>query len=128
MSHKSRGINAERDLVHKLQEKQFAAIRIAGSGNTKEPSTDILAGNGMRLLSIECKTVKGKYRYLSHEQITDFQSFSHKFGAESWIAVRFFRKPWIFLRPEDLHKTPSQYCISQDIADKYGLLLDDIVK
>jgi len=128
MSLKSKGIAAERDVVHKLQEFGFAAIRVAGSGSTKTPSTDILAGNGRRLLSIECKTTKTQYQYISHQQITDFLSFSRKFGAESWIAVKFARKKWKFLLVEDLIKTSKYFCITPALADLRGLVFEDLVE
>ncbi len=127
MSLKSKGIAAERDLVHLLQKKGFAAIRVAGSGSTQTPSTDILAGNGTRLFSIECKTVHGESRYVGREAIADFVSFSRQFGAEPWIAVRFFRQPWRFLLIEDIPLTEKNVAITRILAEAKGLLLDELV-
>ena len=127
MSLKSKGIAAERDLVHKLQEFGFAAIRVAGSGSTQTPSTDILAGNGSRILSIECKTVKGDSRYVSIEAINDVVVFSRQFGAEPWIAVRFHRSPWRFLLVEDIPRTEKNVALSRELTETKGLLLEELL-
>ena len=128
MSLKSKGIAAERALVHLLQDKGFAAIRVAGSGNTKAPSADIMAGNGGRVMAIEAKTIKGASRYIDKVQILDFQEFSAQFGAECWIAVKFSRQPWRFLLVEDLIETPNNFGVSRVISEKKGLLLDEILQ
>jgi holliday junction resolvase Hjr len=127
MSLKSKGISAERELVHILQEKGFSAIRVAGSGNTKAPSTDILAGNGKRTLSIECKTLRTGYRYIPASEINEFLEFSYKFGAEAWIGARFMRKPWVFIRVDDLVKTEKNYGITPQIAEKFGIPLESFL-
>ena len=127
MSLKSIGIAAERDLVHKLQEMGFAAIRVAGSGSTQTPSTDILAGNGSRILSIECKTTRNAARYVEKIAISDFVAFSRQFGAEPWIAVRFTRSPWRFLLVEDLPVTERSVAITKEFAETRGLLLSEVL-
>ena len=43
MSTKSKGTNAERELIHAFWGKGYAAIRSAGSGSMKYPSPDIIA-------------------------------------------------------------------------------------
>ena len=59
MSRKSKGINAERDLIHKFWNVEgWSAVRVAGSGSMKYPSADVLATNKLRRLAIECKTSK----------------------------------------------------------------------
>ncbi|MFT4313381.1 MAG: Holliday junction resolvase Hjc [Candidatus Woesearchaeota archaeon] len=128
MSLKSKGIAAERELVHLLQKYGFAAIRVAGSGSTVTPSTDVIAGNSGRIFSFECKTIKGESRYISKKQIEDFLSFSGQFGAECWIAVRFSRKPWKFLLVEDLVETPNNYGITKKIAEIRGITLEELLQ
>ena len=60
MSRKSKGINAERELIHIFwKTKSWAACRVAGSGAIKYPAPDVLAGNGNILLAIECKACQG---------------------------------------------------------------------
>ena len=45
MSLKSKGINAERELIHKFWGVGWGAVRVAGSGSMRYPSSDILAAN-----------------------------------------------------------------------------------
>ena len=52
-----KGSAEERDLVHKLWERDFAAMRAPASGGaTKKPLPDVVAGNGKLYLAIEVKT------------------------------------------------------------------------
>ena len=48
-----KGSAEERDLVHKLWERDFAAMRAPASGGaTKKPLPDVIAGNGNIYLAI----------------------------------------------------------------------------
>ena len=58
MSTKSKGINAERQLIHMFWSVKWTACRIAGSGSSKYPSPDIIAANRARKLAIEAKITK----------------------------------------------------------------------
>ena len=49
-----KGSAEERDLVHKLRERNFAAMRAPASGGaTKNPLPDVIAGNGKIYLVIK---------------------------------------------------------------------------
>ncbi|MFT7615205.1 MAG: Holliday junction resolvase [Candidatus Woesearchaeota archaeon] len=126
MSLKSKGLALERELVHLLQDHGFSAVRVAASGATQTPSTDILAGNTRSVYSFECKSVKGNSRYISKSQIADFLVFSRKFGAQPFIAVRFSRKPWKFMLCEDLHETPGNFGFNRDLVERKGIDLADL--
>jgi Holliday junction resolvase len=128
MSRKSKGINAERDLIHRFWAVNWAAIRVAGSGSMAYPSPDILAGNNIRKLAIECKTSKEKTKYLEKEEIADLKKFASIFGAEPWIAVRFDREEWYFLALDDIKETESNYAISLENAKSRGLLFEELIK
>ena len=129
MSRKSKGMNAERDLIHRFwATKTWSAVRIAGSGSMKYPSADVLATNKLRKLAIECKTSKEKGKYIPKEDVEQLKVFSSFFGAESWIAVKFNRMEWLFLSLGDLEDTGSNYLVSKDIAEKKGLLFEELVK
>ena len=70
MSKKGKGINAERELIHAFwKEKNWTAIRVAGSGCSKYPAPDIVAGNLLRKLAIECKSSKTNIIYIPKEEI-----------------------------------------------------------
>ncbi len=128
MSRKSKGINAERELVHLFWEANgWSAIRVAGSGSSPFPCPDVLAGNRIRKLAIECKTVNAKSKYLTEKEINQLNKFSGVFGAEPWIGVK-FKSDWFFLSIDDLKKTEKGYAISKDLARKKGLLLDELIE
>ncbi len=129
MSRKSKGINAERDLIHKFwATTKWSAVRIAGSGSMKYPSSDILATNKIRRLAIECKTSGNKNKYLTKDEVNQLKEFSNLFAAEPWIGVKFDRHDWLFLSLDDLKDTGNNYLISKDIAIKKGLLLEELIE
>ena len=128
MSRKSKGINAERDLIHKFWSNKWCAVRIAGSGSMKYPSADVLAANKIRILAIECKTCREKSRYLTKDEVRQLKKFSDLFGAEAWIAVKFDRHDWLFLSLDDLKDSGNNFLVSLDIAENKGLLLDELIK
>ncbi|MBW2963675.1 Holliday junction resolvase [Candidatus Woesearchaeota archaeon] len=127
MSRKSKGINAERELVHLFQSNGWSAVRIAGSGSSKYPSPDVLASNALRRLAIECKTLKEGKKYFSEEDIGQLKEFATKFGTESWIGIKFGGMPWYFLSLEDLEKTGKNMAISVDLAQKKGLKFENLI-
>jgi holliday junction resolvase Hjr len=89
MSLKSKGINAERDLVHRFWEIGWACVRVAGSGSSKYPSPDLLAGNNIRKFVIETKTTSGNFSIFLRKQFSELIDFAGRFGAESWVAIKF---------------------------------------
>lgn len=125
---KHKGTNAERELIHMFWSKSWAAVRVAGSGSSHYPSPDVLAGNNLRKLAIECKAVGASSRYISIEQIEDLMKFSQMFGAEPWVGFRFDRENWLFLGLEDLEKTPSSYAANLETAKRKGLLFEELIK
>jgi len=128
MSLKSKGINAERDLIHKFWATSgWSAVRIAGSGSMKYPSADVLATNKLRKLAIECKTSNNKSRYLPKEAIEQLKTFADIFGAEPWIAIRFKGHDWYFMSLEDIIESGKSFVIDVNTAKSKGLLFEEIV-
>ncbi len=128
MSTKSKGINAERELIHMFWSKSFAATRAAGSGSSKYPSCDLIVGNKDKKLAIECKVTKEKRKYLDPEDIEQLKSFSALFGALPIVAVKFKATPWYFLFLEDLGKKEKSYYVDIDIAKNRGLLFEELIE
>ena len=126
MSQKSKGINAERELIKLLWEKGYAACRVAGSGSSRFPSPDIIAGNVIRKLAIECKTTNDEIRYIPKESIEQLKTYASTFGAEPWIAVRFAKNNWLFVSLDDLQNTGSHFSITLENAKKKGFLLEEL--
>jgi holliday junction resolvase Hjr len=128
MSRKSKGINAERDLIHKFWGSGWAAIRVAGSGSMGYPSPDILAGNNLRKLAIESKASTEPVRYIEKQQISQLKEFAALFGAETWIAVKFNKMEWYFLTLEDIRDTGNNYVVTEEITRNKGLLFEELIK
>lgn len=128
MNRKAKGTNGERELVKLFNESGWGCIRIAGSGSSRYPSPDILAGNAIRRLAIECKVTKDQKKYLLAEEIEQLSTFSQKFGAESWIAVRFPGERWYFLMLEDLEKTENHFAVSLEMAKLKGLTAEELIQ
>src|SRR3989338_2511232 len=128
MSRKSKGISAERELIHLFWQNGWAAIRVAGSGAIKYPVPDLLAANNLRRIAVECKSTKSRQQYLDQKQIQDLQEFATKFGAEAWLGVRYNRIGWRFFSIEDLKKTEKGFSANLSLADLKGLTLGELVE
>ena len=126
---KTKGSNAERELLHMFWSKNWATIRSAGSGSMKYPGPDLLVGNLFRRMAIECKATKASRQYVSQEQIQNLQHFSKVFGAEPYVGVRFDKDTWYFLSLDDIERTDGEnYVISTDLAKKKGLLFEELIQ
>lgn len=128
MSRKSKGTNAERELIHMFWENGWAAMRAAGSGSSRHPSPDILAGNVLRKLAIECKTRKEDTIYIPKEDITQLEEFAAIFGAEPWLGIRFSKNEWFFISLDDARQTMNNYTISAKLARQKGLLFEELIE
>jgi len=125
---KTKGANAERELLHMLSANGFAVVRVAGSGMISETSADLIAGNSFKKFVIECKTCKSHKRYLEKQQISDLKEFAKKFGFPPLIAVKFNRQGWWFIEPGDLEDTGKNLAISLEDIKIKGQSFDDMIK
>ena len=123
-----KGYAEERDLVQKLYERKFAALRVpASGGSTKRPLPDVVAGNGKIYLAIEVKTTTKDKIYIDKLQINELCEFSQMFGATPYIGVRFKYTKWLFLKPENTPTTKSgNYKVEKEYAIAKGLEIDEI--
>ena len=127
MSLKSKGSNAERELLHMFWAKNWACIRSAGSGSMKYPGPDLLVGNLAKRMAIECKTTKGGKIYLNEHDVGQLKDFSRIFDSRPWFAVKFAKKEWRFLGLEDLKKTKTGYVIDSAQIDMYGISFEELI-
>ena len=128
MSRKSKGINAERELIRLFWEtKTWLACRVAGSGSSRYPAPDIIAGNAQRKIAIECKTSRDEMKYIPRDDIFQLKEFASTFGAEPWVAVRFDRTLWYFLRPEQLEDTGTCRLVSKKLAEGQGMTFGQFI-
>jgi len=126
---KAKGSKAERELIHKFWSTgKWAASRVAGSGSSRYASPDIIAGNKLRKLAIECKSTKKEYQYIEKEQVEQLKTFASVFGCETWIGVRFNTMDWYFLMLEDLQDSGKTYVITPETAKNKGLLFEEMIK
>ena len=123
-----KGSAEERDLVHKLWDKNFADMRAPASGGaTKRPLPDVLAGNGKIYLAIEVKTTSKEKIYIDSPQIDGLCEFCDLFGAEPYLGVKFKFTKWLFLPPDKIDRTRSNnYRVDKEVALEKGLELDEI--
>ena len=128
MNTKAKGTKGERELIKFFNEIGWCAIRSAGSGSSKYPSPDILAGNAIRRVAVECKVTKDSKKYFTNEEIDQLKFFSQKFGAESWVGVKFPNDPWYFLMLEDLKDTGKNWLVSLELAKRCGLLKEELTE
>jgi Holliday junction resolvase len=126
MNRKAKGIAGERELIHLFWGAGWAAFRCAGSGAIKYPVPDIIAGNNLRKIAIEVKTIAADHKYFSEAEIADLLTFCQKFGCEAWLAIKFGRMGWFFVSPEDLEKTEKNYVISKAICERRGLRFEEL--
>ncbi len=127
MSRKSKGLNAERDLLRSFWANGWAAVRVAGSGSSHYPSPDLLVGKEGRRLAIECKITKDTKKYLSLEEIEQLKYFCALFGAEMWVAIKFPGIQWHLILPEDMHHTPKNVSINLEEIQKKGISFDEFL-
>ncbi len=126
INHKAKGTRGERELVKFFNESGWACLRSPGSGSSTYPSPDILAGNAVRRVAIECKMTKENKKYFDKGEIAQLLEFSQKFGAESWVGIKFGREPWYFLLLEDLENTGNCWAVSVEQAKRKGLLVEEL--
>lgn len=113
MSNKSKGSNAERELVRIFTEFGWRALRVAGSGVNDDSPCDMIVGKmGRQGYSIEAKSSKSAIIYITREQINDFLLFSHMINLQPVIAVRFNRQGWLFITPNQLRDSGKSWAIS----------------
>jgi Holliday junction resolvase len=121
MSNKSKGSNAERELVSLFTENSWRAVRVAGSGVNDDSPCDMIVGKlGYKGFTIEAKSSRSNYIYIKKSQIEDFILFSSTIGLTPVIAVRFTYEGWIFINPEQLEDTGKNWVISRKKAKLEG--------
>jgi len=127
MATKHKGTAAERSLQRMFWEAGWACVRVAGSGSGSFPNPDLLAGNILRKLAVECKSTSGDSVYIPKEDIEALKSFAGIFGAEAWIAVKFDNKGWHFMNLEDLKETESSFAIRWKDMELKGLSFRELI-
>ncbi len=117
-----KGIRSERSLLDFLWRSGIAALRVAGSGSTGHPSSDIIAGYRGRIVIIEVKSTRKEVIYLDNTRVTSLRILADKIGGDAWIAVRFLpRRKFFFIRLEDLEPARRGWKISSALVNRKGV-------
>ena len=120
---KKRGYDAERELVKKLREAGFNALRIPVSAPSREPLPDVFAVNGDAILAFEVKS-QDRYAYYKRNQVAKLHEFLkiHRYYPRrlAVLAAKFKYKGWAFL----VAKKPDDYSIK--VGE--GMTFRDLVK
>ena len=124
---KRKGTRAERELFHMFWDSKWGSVRSAGSGSTTLPSPDLIAGNGERVIAIECKSLKKERKYFDVEEVEQLRQFSDGFGAEPWVGVRFDNIGWFFFELDKIDKTKTGFVVSLDLAKKKGMSFEEMI-
>ena len=127
MNAKSKGSNAERELIHMFWGNKWAALRVAGSGSMSYPCPDIIASNATSTLAIECKSSGELSRNLPKAQVEDLIVFAKMFGAEPWIGARFNDMKWAFFSIDDLKKSEKGFSVSVKMVKEKGLTFEQLL-
>lgn len=126
---KRKGSDAERELVDMFWSiPGWTAHRIAGSGSSKYPSPDIIAGSVERKIVIEAKKSKSTTKYFTKEEIESLRLFSSIFGAEPYVAIKFEKENWLFQSIEDLEETNKSFKATKERLKSIGLLFEEMIK
>lgn len=121
MSNKSKGSNAERELVSIFTEQGWRALRVAGSGVNDDSPCDLIVGKlGKKAYTIEAKSSRKNHIYISKSQIEDFVLFSSIIGLNPVIAVRFSYEGWIFINLDQLKDSGKNWVIPKKYAKEKG--------
>jgi len=121
MSNKSKGSNAERELLKIFTQNGWRAVRVAGSGVNDDSPCDLIAAKvGKRGFVIEAKSSKKNRIYITKKQIEDFVLFSSLIGSKPALAIRFNYEGWLFLPPEKLEDTGKYWVVSKENAKTNG--------
>jgi len=127
MNRKSKGSSAERELIHLFWKSGWAAFRAAGSGSSRYPCPDLIAGNSIRKIALEIKYIDDIKKYFTKKEIEELREFSHIFGCEPWVGVKFQGKGWHFFSIEDLRETNASYIISLKDTELKGFSFEELI-
>jgi Holliday junction resolvase len=130
MPSNEKGDRRERELVNRLDEREYAVMRAPASGSaTERELPDVLAGNGDRFYAIEAKSSGGDPIYLDQEEVEALIFFAENFGATAVIGARFDYKDWFFFVPDDLYTTPDgNYRVKEATATSEGIPIDGLAE
>jgi len=128
MNNKTKGSNAERELLFMLYEQGYAISRVAGSGSSTLPTPDIIAIKKNKGFAIECKTKSGEYLNIRPSQIDELEIWERLSGLKSIVAWRLGKNKWYFIHYTKMKKTKKAYSIKRKEIQENGLDFKELLK
>jgi Holliday junction resolvase len=123
----SKGSRRENELGGMFGDRGFVWIRTAGSGSAQRELPDITAGKGGKFVVMEVKGWADQdYEYVSKREVEDLIYFAEEFGAEYYVAARFNRKNWQFLKKDEMKPTDKSYRIENIKNDQILRTIDEV--
>ncbi len=123
MRKKAKGTKAERDLLDTLWTYGVAAVRVAGSGSTSHPSSDIIASYKGKLAIIEVKTTSKEVVYVPQDEVSSMMKLALIMGGNCWLAIKFSsdRGKFYLVRINDARRLKSgSVAVDLDLARSKG--------
>ncbi len=123
---KKRGYDAEREIVKKLRDAGFDALRVPVSAPSNEPLPDVFAIKDGTILAFEVKSQK-RYAYYKRKQVVKLHEFLeiHRIYPKrlAVLAAKFRYKGWVF----EIAEKPDDFSlrIGQGISFRELLKLAD---
>ncbi len=117
-------------MVQKLWKAGLAAIRAPASGARAKHVfyPDVVAIYSGKVLVFEVK-----YRgepgpiYIDREKLEKLREFARRAGGEVYIAVKYGRREWMFVKPEDCRETPSGIRVDPQTLEEKGVSLSALI-
>lgn len=128
MNNKTKGSNAERELLFMLYEQGYAISRVAGSGSSTLPTPDIIAIKKNKGFAIECKTKSGEYLNIRPSQIDELEIWEKLSGLKSMVAWRLGKNKWYFIHYTKMKKTKKAYSIKKTDILENGMDFNKLIK
>ncbi len=132
MGFRRKGIRAERDLLEKLWKLGIGAVRVAGSGVSTYPSTDIIAGFKGRVAVIEVKVSSKEVIYVPPEEVKSINLLAEVMGADPWLAIRFTsdrRGGFYMLRLDEARELRSGYLsVDFELVRTKGISIEEFAR
>jgi len=91
-SRKKIAANVEREVLRLIWDFGYAALRVAGSGSSSYPASDLIARIGDELYIIEVKSTHSERIRINEEQQEQLSLLADKFKAKILIVLKFFGK------------------------------------
>ncbi|MFH1424253.1 MAG: Holliday junction resolvase Hjc [archaeon] len=124
-----KGTNAERELIEMFWNNGYAALRGPGSGVSRRPCPDVVAGNGEKYFAIESKSSTQDYVHLTYDEIVKLVTFAQTFGAIPYVAVRFEGRDWVFLDIGKIQYTKGKnFKVSKKFAYTDGKRFEELIE